>query len=47
VSDATAITNVRVFDGERLGDPTRDISATRNIRGVWIGGRRVKPNGTT
>jgi imidazolonepropionase-like amidohydrolase len=24
------------------GDPTRDISATRNIRGVWIGGRRVK-----
>jgi imidazolonepropionase-like amidohydrolase len=29
------------------GDPTRDISATRNIRGVWIGGCRVKPNGTT
>ena len=24
------------------GDPTLDISATRNIRGVWIGGRRVK-----
>jgi imidazolonepropionase-like amidohydrolase len=24
------------------GDPTVDISATRNIRGVWIGGRRVK-----
>ena len=24
------------------GDPTRDISATRNIRGVWIGGYRVK-----
>jgi hypothetical protein len=24
------------------GDPTRDISATRNIRGVWIGGRRVR-----
>ena len=24
------------------GDPTRDISATRNIRGVWIGGCRVK-----
>jgi imidazolonepropionase-like amidohydrolase len=24
------------------GDPTRDISATRSIRGVWIGGRRVK-----
>ena len=24
------------------GDPTRDISATRNIRGVWIGGLRVK-----
>jgi imidazolonepropionase-like amidohydrolase len=24
------------------GDPTRDISATRNIRGVWIGGGRVK-----
>ena len=24
------------------GDPTRDISATRNIRGVWIGGVRVK-----
>ena len=24
------------------GDPTRDISATRNIRGVWIGGSRVK-----
>ena len=23
------------------GDPTRDISATRNIRGVWIGGVRV------
>ncbi len=23
------------------GDPTRDISATRNIRGVWIGGCRV------
>jgi imidazolonepropionase-like amidohydrolase len=23
------------------GDPTRDISATRNIRGVWIGGSRV------
>ena len=23
------------------GDPTRDISATRNIRGVWIGGPRV------
>ena len=23
------------------GDPIRDISATRNIRGVWIGGRRV------
>src|SRR5450755_233236 len=29
------------------GGHTRDISATRNIRGVWIGGRRVKPNGTT
>jgi imidazolonepropionase-like amidohydrolase len=27
------------------GDPTVDISATRNIRGVWIGGLRVK-NGT-
>ncbi|HEY6787432.1 MAG TPA: amidohydrolase family protein [Trebonia sp.] len=25
------------------GDPTRDISASRNIRGVWIGGRQVKP----
>jgi imidazolonepropionase-like amidohydrolase len=24
------------------GDPTRDISATRNIRGVWIGGCRVR-----
>jgi imidazolonepropionase-like amidohydrolase len=24
------------------GDPTRDISATRKIRGVWIGGGRVK-----
>jgi imidazolonepropionase-like amidohydrolase len=24
------------------GDPTQDISATRNIRGVWIGGCRVK-----
>jgi imidazolonepropionase-like amidohydrolase len=24
------------------GDPSRDISATRNIRGVWIGGRRVR-----
>jgi imidazolonepropionase-like amidohydrolase len=24
------------------GDPTLDISATRNIRGVWIGGSRVK-----
>jgi imidazolonepropionase-like amidohydrolase len=24
------------------GDPTRDISATRNIRCVWIGGRRVR-----
>jgi imidazolonepropionase-like amidohydrolase len=24
------------------GDPTRDISATRNIRGVWIGGGQVK-----
>jgi imidazolonepropionase-like amidohydrolase len=24
------------------GDPTLDISATRNIRGVWIGGGRVK-----
>lgn len=24
------------------GDPTQDISATRNIRGVWIAGRRVK-----
>jgi imidazolonepropionase-like amidohydrolase len=24
------------------GDPTLDISATRNIRGVWIGGLRVK-----
>lgn len=24
------------------GDPTADISATRNIRGVWIGGTRVK-----
>jgi imidazolonepropionase-like amidohydrolase len=24
------------------GDPTADISATRNIRSVWIGGRRVK-----
>ena len=24
------------------GDPTRDISATRNIRGVWIGGGRVR-----
>jgi imidazolonepropionase-like amidohydrolase len=26
------------------GDPTQDIAATRNIRGVWIGGLRV--NGT-
>jgi imidazolonepropionase-like amidohydrolase len=24
------------------GDPTLDISATRNIRGVWIGGTRVR-----
>jgi imidazolonepropionase-like amidohydrolase len=24
------------------GDPTRAISATRNIRGVWIGGYRVR-----
>ena len=24
------------------GDPTQDISATRNIRGVWIGGCRVR-----
>jgi imidazolonepropionase-like amidohydrolase len=24
------------------GDPSRDISATRNIRGVWIGGRRIR-----
>jgi imidazolonepropionase-like amidohydrolase len=24
------------------GDPTLDISATRNIRGVWIGGLRAK-----
>ena len=24
------------------GDPLQDISATRNIRGVWIGGHRVK-----
>jgi imidazolonepropionase-like amidohydrolase len=24
------------------GDPTTDISATRNIRGVWIGGSRVR-----
>jgi imidazolonepropionase-like amidohydrolase len=24
------------------GDPTLDITATRNIRGVWIGGLRVK-----
>lgn len=24
------------------GDPTVDIAATRNIRGVWIAGRRVR-----
>ncbi|HEV2637408.1 MAG TPA: amidohydrolase family protein [Actinocrinis sp.] len=24
------------------GDPTRDISATRDVRGVWIGGSRVR-----
>jgi imidazolonepropionase-like amidohydrolase len=80
---ATAITNLRVFDGERLREPATvvledatisartsadgalnadvvdggggtllpglidthvhvDITATRNVRGVWIGGLRVK-----
>ncbi|MDI1460803.1 amidohydrolase family protein [Catellatospora sp. KI3] len=28
------------------GDPTRDIAATRAIRGVWIAGDRVRPEGT-